>query len=63
MKKIYFINFKNYEEFKKPKIAYIFDKALPLSSICNKCGSEDEKIFRKEELIEILRIFGFINNM
>ena len=36
---------------------------LLLSSICNKCGSEDEKIFQEEELIEILKIIGLINNI
>ena len=44
--------FKEHIEFKKPKI-YICYKILLLSSICNKCGSEDEKIFMEEELIEI----------
>ena len=41
-------------------MTYICDKALPLSSICNKCGSEDEKIFKKEESIEILKIIVLI---
>ena len=27
-----------------------------MSSICDKCWSEDKKIFMKEELIEILKI-------
>ena len=42
------------------KIAYICNKTLLLSSICYKCGSEDEKIFNKEESIEILKIIGLI---
>ena len=41
-------------------MTYICDKALPLSSVCNKCGSEDEKIFKKEESIEILKIIVLI---
>ena len=36
MRKIYCITCKNYKEFKKPKISYICDKALLLSSICKK---------------------------
>ena len=34
---------------KKPKVSYIFDNTLVLSIICDKCGSNDEKIFKKEE--------------
>ena len=34
-----------------------------LSSICNKCESEDEKIFKEEESIEILKILGLIIKM
>ena len=45
MRKIYCTNYKKYKELKKPKISYICDKRLLLSSICNKCGSEYEKIF------------------
>ena len=36
---------------------------LVLSIICDKCGSNDEKIFKEEESIEILKILGLINNM
>ena len=46
-----------------PKIWYICDKTLLVSSICNKCGSKDKKIFKEEEPIEILKIIGLINNM
>ena len=45
MRKIYCAKYKKYKEFKKPKISYICDKRLLLSSICIwKCGKEDEKI-------------------
>ena len=60
MTKIHFTKCKKYKEFKMPKIAYICNKTLLLSSICYKCGSEDEKIFNKEESIEILKIIGLI---
>ena len=58
MRRIYCINCKNYEEFKKPRISYICYKTLLLGSNCNKCGSEDEKIFKEEESIEILKSLG-----
>ena len=60
---MYFTRCKKHEEFKKPKTSYICDKALILSSICYKCGSEDEKIFKEEEPIEIFKILGVINNI
>ena len=37
-----------------------FQKKLALSIICIKCEYEDEKIFKEEESIEILKIFGLI---
>ena len=40
-------------------ISYICDKTLLPPSICNKCGSGDEKISKEEESIEILKIFWF----
>ena len=60
MRIIYYINCIKYKEFKKPKILYICYKTVLLSIICNKCGSEDEKIFKEEESIEILKILGLI---
>ena len=44
---------KKYKEFTKLKVSYLCDKKLLISSICNKCGSEDEKTFKEEESIEI----------
>ena len=63
MRKIYCTKCKKYKEFKKPKISYIYDKTLLLSSICNKCGSEGEKIFKEEQSIKILNILGLIENI
>ena len=60
MRKIYCTKCKKNKEFKKPKISYICDNTLFLSSICNKCGSEDEQIFKEEESIEI---FSLVNNI
>ena len=33
------------------------------SNIRNKCGSEDEEIFKAEESIEILKFFRLLNKM
>ena len=63
MRKIYCTNCIKYKEFKKPKISYICNKTLPLSSIGNKRGREDEKIFKEEESLGILKTIGLINNM
>ena len=41
---------------------YTFDKILVLSIICGKCGNEDQKIFKEEEAIEILKIRYLIIN-
>ena len=63
MRKIYCTNCIKYKEFKKPEISYICNKTLPLSSIRNKRGREDEKIFKEEESLGILKTIGLINNM
>ena len=52
-----------YKKFIKPKVAYICYKTLLLSSICNKCGSEDDKIFKEEVSLEILKILSLINDI
>ena len=39
----------------KPKISYLLRKTLVLPIICSKCKNEDEKIFKEEESIEILK--------
>ena len=51
------------KKFEKPKISYLLDKSLVLSVICSKCKNEDEKLSKVEELIEILKIFGLIDNV
>ena len=47
----------------KPKISYICHKTLLLSSICNKCRGEDEKVSMEQESTEILKILGLNNNI
>ena len=62
MRKIYRTKCEKYKEFKKLKLSYIYYKTLLLSSICNKCGGEHEKIF-KEESIEILKTLVLTTNI
>ena len=52
-----------YRKSKKPKISYIFRKALSLCIVHSKCVHEYEKIFKEEESIEIIKILGLINNI
>ena len=63
MKKLCCVKCNKYRKLKNPRISYIFDETLSLSTICDKCSSYDEKIFKEEESIEILRILSLINNM
>ena len=50
----------NIENFKNPKIWYIFEETL-LSIICSECGSKDKKMSGEEESNEILKILPLIN--
>ena len=59
MKKIYCIICGKYGKFEKPKISYLLEKTLVLSIICSK-RDEDEKLFKEEKSIEILKILGLI---
>ena len=52
MKKLYYLIRGKCRKFKKPQTRYICDKTLLFSSICNKCGSEDEKILKKKNQIK-----------
>ena len=51
------------KNFVKPKISYICYKTLILSSICNRCGSKDEQMFKQKESIDISKILGLINDI
>ena len=61
-KKLYCVTCGKYRKFEKPKKSYILGKTLVLSIICSKCKNEHKKIFQEEESIEILKIFGLIEN-
>ena len=50
-------------KFENSKISYTFHKTLVLSIICAKCCSKDEKIFKGEEFIQVIKIHALINNM
>ena len=57
MKKLYYVTCGNYEKIEKSKISNILEKTLVLSIICSKCKNEEEKIFKEEESIKILKFF------
>ena len=63
MRKILCIKSKKYKKIINPKLSYICYKTLLLSSVCNKCESEDEKIFVEQESIEMLKVLDLINNI
>ena len=55
MKKLYWVICGKYRKFEKPKVSYLQEKTLVLSIICGKCKNEDEKPFKVEESIEVLK--------
>ena len=63
MKILYCVNCGKYRKFEKLQMSYLLEKTLVLSIICSKCKNEDEKIFKEEESIEILKILGLIENI
>ena len=56
MKKLFCVICSKYKKFEKPEISYLLEKTLVLSIFCNKCKNEDEKSFKEEASIEILKI-------
>ena len=60
---IYCVVCGKYKIFQNPKISYIFEERIVLSIIYSKCGSKDEKIFKGEESVKILKILGLFNNI
>ena len=62
MKKTYCVICGKYRRFEKHKISYLLEKILALFIIFKKCKNEDEKLFKEDESIEILKIFGLIEN-
>ena len=60
MKKLFCVICGNSIKLEKPKTSYLLEKTLVLSISCSKCKNEDEKLFKKEESMEILKILGLI---
>ena len=52
-----------YRKSEKPKLSCILEKTLVLSIIFSNCKNEDEKLFKEEELIEILKNLRLIKNI
>ena len=63
MKKIYCIFYGKCRKFEIPNLSYIFEKTFVLSIICSKCENKDEKIFKEEESIEILKVLNLIKSI
>ena len=63
MEKLYCFICSKYRKFEKSKISYLLEKTLVLCIISSKCNHKDEKLFKKEETIEILNILGLIENI
>ena len=63
MKQLYCIICGKNWKFEKPKISYLLEKTLVLSIICSKCKNQDEKIFKENESIDILKTLGLIENI
>ena len=63
MKKLYCVICGKYRKFEKPKIWYLLEKTLLLTITCSKCKDEDEKMFKEEDSVEVLKILGLIENI
>ena len=63
MKKWYSNICSKYGKFEKPNTSYFLEKTLLLSTIYSTCKNEDDKLFKEEELIEMSKIFGLIENI
>ena len=63
MKKLYCVICGKYRKIEKSKISHLLEKTLVLSITCSKCKNENEKIFKEEETIKILKILCVIENI
>ena len=54
-----------YRKIEKPKMSFLIKKKKKIvpSIFCSKYKNEEQKIFREEESIEILKILDLINNI
>ena len=63
MKRLYCVIYGKYRKFEKPKILYLLEKTSVLSIIWSMYKKEDEKIFKEEESIKMLKILGLTENI
>ena len=63
MKQLYCVICGKYKKFEKLKMSYLLEKTLALSVTFSKCKNEEEKLFKEEELIDILKILVLIENI
>ena len=63
MEKIYFVTCGKYRKLKNLKTSYIFEKTLLVFITCSESENEDEKIFKEEESIDILKMLCLIKNI
>ena len=61
MKKLHCVIFGKYRKFEKSKISYLLEKTWVLSIISSKCKNEDEKLFKEQQSIEILKVLILSN--
>lgn len=62
MKKNYWIKCVKYVKFKESKMLHIWSKTV-VSAFCEKCSSNNDKIFKEQEPVKILKILGLIGNI
>lgn len=58
MKKVDCVECNKYRKLKNLKNCQIFNEALVISSVCDKCVSNNDKLFEEEESTEKLKCFG-----
>ena len=63
MMKIYCNVYDKYRKSKNSKISYFLKKHQEFSVVYSKCCHEYKKIFKEEELSEILKYLGLITNI
>ena len=63
MKKICCVICGKCRKFENPKISYILKKTLSLSIICSNCKNEDEKMFKEEKSVKLLKTIGLIESI
>ena len=63
MKKLYSAICSKYKKFEKPKILSFLEIIIALSIMCSKFKNKEEKLFKEEESIEILKVLGSIENI